>query len=835
MKISLRWLNDLVQVDDYYSKPEELGKILTAAGLELEAVENPGESLKSVVVGQIKVLGQHPNADRLTLCQVDVGDGTLRQIVCGAKNHKQGDKVAVALPGAVLPGNFAIKLSKIRDVESQGMLCSFSELGFAKESEGILILPAEAPVGVPFADYYCDILLEINVTPNRADCLSHLGLARELSATLNRPLKPQKVEFKTDSMSTQKAVKLSVKDIKNCPRYSGRLLQNIKVGPSPEAIRKRLEAVGMNSINNVVDITNYVMMELGQPMHAFDLDHLKGASVIIDKSVKGEKFISLDGTEYTLSGDELTIRDQDRAVCLAGVVGGKNSGVSDSTKNIFLESAHFAMDSVRRTSRRLGLQTDSAYRFSRGTDATQTVKALDLACSLLQKYAGATVAGDFYDEYPSPIKRQPIAVDTKYVEDRIGFPVTEADFGEWMKRIGCKVDEPKLLKLVPPSEKQYFNFLVTPPDFRSDIEMKEDLIEEFGRLQGYDKIPEVLPPFGGAPLKHADEYTFDGNLVRILEEEGFQQSINYGFIANKFQEEFMGARDGWAGTGLPTPAQAVGVRNPLNEDLNVMRLSLAPWLYKNFVHNARHGLTEGRLFENGFVFDKLVSTKGDEGYVQNQRLALLGWGKASGLWQKEKHLPYFDLKTGIENLCQRLRVGNPKGNLRAVSFQSLEFRPSEKLPSFLHPAQSAVIFCEGKNIGYIGAIHPKLLNDEKISYEAAIAEIDVSALRRGQPRPVKYQPISKLPSAERDFAFLVPVKVTASQISAEIRKASGAVLQSLEVFDVFEGGNLPEGFRSIAYRLVLQDPNETLGEAQLAKLQTDILSALEKKLSVKIR
>jgi phenylalanyl-tRNA synthetase beta chain len=821
MKISLRWLNDFIEVEDYFTKASELAKVLTDAGLEVEAVENPGETFKNVVVGHILKLERHPNADRLTVCQVDIGTGMPQQIVCGAKNHKQGDKVVASLPGAVLPGNFAIKKSKIRDVESNGMLCSEVELGLAKESPGIMILPADAPVGKPFAEYFGldDVIVEINITANRADCLSHLGLARELSALLNRPLKARKVEIKTDSsINTKKTVGLHVKDAKLCPRYTGRVLTDIKVGPSPDVIRKRLEAVGMNSINNVVDITNYVMMELGQPLHAFDLDQLKGAKVEIDRATKGEKFVSLDGTELTLTGDELTIRDQERAVCLAGVVGGKNSGVSDATKRVFLESASFAMDSVRRTSRHWGLQTDSAYRFSRGTDTNGAMAASELACSLLQKYAGAKIAADFYDEYPNPVKRAPIAITMKQVTDRLGYVSQSSEFSDWMKRIGCQVDG------------KGDSFSVTPPHYRSDIEMKEDLIEELGRLQGYDRIPEILPEFGAAPLPHAEEYNFEVTLGRVVESEGFHQAVNYGFIGSKYQKEFVGDVAGWTSTGLNMPPEPIAVRNPLNEEINVMRVSLVPWLYRNFLYNYRHGIVEGRLFESGHVFQKAGAE-----YQQSSRLALMGWGVAQGLWQKEKHNPYFDLKTALENILSRLKVGGPKGVLRSTLFQSLELRSAAQLPAFLHPAQSAVIFCEGKSVGYIGSIHPKLLADEKVNVEAAVAEIDVAVMRRGQPRPVKYQPISKLPSSERDFAFLVPKNVTAASVANEIKKAANQTLQSVEVFDVFEGGNLPEGFRSVAYRVVLQDPNTTLTESQLQTLQNDIVSSLEKKLGVRLR
>lgn len=821
MKISLRWIDDFVEVSDYMDRASELAKLLTAAGLEVEAVENPAEALKSVVVGRIEKLDRHPNADRLTVCQVDVGDGTVRQIVCGAKNHKAGDKVAAALPGAMLPGDFAIKKSKIRDVESQGMLCSESELGLKKESEGILILPADAPVGVEFAKYFGldDVLLEINVSPNRADCLSHLGLARELAALLNRPLKRREAAFKTDSsIGTKKSVRLEVKDVKHCPRYTGRVLTDVKVGPSPDLIRKRIEAVGMNSINNVVDITNYVMLELGQPLHAFDLDSISRGQVEVALSKPGEVFLSLDGSELKLTGDELTIRDAERAICIAGVIGGKNSGVSDKTTRVFLESAHFAMESVRRTSRRFGIQTDSAYRFSRGTDISAVMEASNLACSLLQKYAGAKVAADSYDDYPRALQRSPISITLAQLSDRLGYAAEGRGFTDWMKRIGCRV------------ELQGEAFLVTPPEYRADIEMKEDLIEEFGRLQGYDRIPEVLPLFGSVPLRHAEEFVFDGQVHRAMEDEGWNQAINYGFISAKFQNEFVGARSQWTATGLSIPENPVMLRNPLNEDLNAMRISLAPGLFRNAIYNFRHGMSDGRIYESGFVF-----RREEDGYVQSQHLALIGWGTSSGLWQRVKVEPYFDLKTAIENVCHRLRVGSPKGALKSVAFQSLEFRTTESLPQFLHPAQAAVIFCEGKNIGYVGSLHPRILAEEKFSASMAIAELNLAPLRRGQPRPLKYQAISKQPAVERDFAFLVPKAVTSAAIATEIRKIAGPLLQSSEVFDLFEGGNLPSDMRSIAFRLVFQDPQTTLTEPQLQTLQSDIVAGLDRKLGVRVR
>ena len=400
-----------MDVEEFFSKPEELGERLTQAGLELENLENLSESFHHVLVGCVEKLERHPQADRLTLCQVDVGEGNLRQIVCGAQNHKQGDKVVVALPGACLPGGFSIKKSKIRGVESLGMMCSDSELGQAEKSEGIKILPQEAKVGTSYAEYagLDDVVFELNVTPNRADCLSHVGLARELACILGRKVREPKVDVNVGTQSTKKVLEVELKSPDLCPRYAGRLVTGIKVGESPQWMKARLEAVGINPINNVVDVTNYVMLELGQPLHAFDREFIQGQKIIIDRAIKGEKFTTLDGTEVELTSEELTIRDSERAVALAGIVGGLNSGVVDQTKDIFIESAHFTQNAVRRTSRQLGIETDSAYRFARGTDPQGVEYALRRACHLMEQLTGGDSGIAIFTELPTltPSSRLP--------------------------------------------------------------------------------------------------------------------------------------------------------------------------------------------------------------------------------------------------------------------------------------------------------------------------------------------------------------------------------------------------------------------------------------------
>lgn len=469
------------------------------------------------------------------------------------KITKKGDKVAVALPGAVLPGDFKIKKSKIRGEESHGMLCSEKELGLTTEpSEGILILPQEAPVGESFASYYNldDVLMELSVTPNRADCLSHWGVARELSTLLAQECRLSKKELKKSDLSTLKTIELKVMEPDMCPRYAGRLIQNVKVGPSPQWLKTKLESVGLNSINNIVDVTNFILMELGQPLHAFDVSQLQGRKIVVDKSKKGEKFQTLDGTELTLTGEELMIRDGQRPVAMAGVIGGLNSGVTESTTDLFIESAYFSQKTVRRSSRHFGIETDSAYRFARGTDPEGVIKALNRACEWIQELAGGEVAQDYYDEYPHPIHKKSIPISREFVEKKMGYTVQAQDFVNWMSRLGCEVEG---------DEKQWW---VKAPAFRWDLNDDVDLVEEYARLYGYENIPEILPPLNHEPTLQEKSFFQSQEVQKQMVGLGYSQAMNYHFISSRWTEEFLEDRSQWALLGVPTPDSLVALKNP---------------------------------------------------------------------------------------------------------------------------------------------------------------------------------------------------------------------------------------------------------------------------------
>lgn len=808
MKISLSWLNEYVDIKDFFAKPEDLANQLIAAGLEVESIENQKQKFNHVVIGQIVELGRHPNADKLTLCQVNVGGKSLSQIVCGAKNHKQGDKVVVALPGAILPGDFAIKLSKIRDVESQGMLCSESELGLKSESEGIVILPTTAEVGASFAEHagLNDVLFEINVTPNRADCLSHMGLAREISCLLQRKFVAPKNSLKA-SVKIKNAIKVDLKNKELCTRYCGRTIQGVEVKQSPDWLKNRLQSVGLNSINNIVDVTNFVMLEFGQPLHAFDANSLTGQQIIVDNAKAGDKFKTFDGTELSLKGSELTIRDRDRAVALAGVIGGLNSGVTEATNTIFLESAHFNPKGVRRTARGLGIDTDSSYRFSRGTDPDSVVEAMNRAAELIVQVAGGEVSKDFVDEYPAPLKRKPIKVSQNTLSERLGYEVSISDFAKWMKRLHFEVkttDEVATVQV---------------PSFRVDIDIEMDLVEEYARLNGYDKIPESFPALQMAPSAHAVTFTAENVVGEKLRSQGFFEARNYSFVNPSWQKKLVNQKS-FLASGLDVGGEVIAVRNPLSEETSVMRQSLLPGLIKNLLHNYNHGVLSGRLFELGYVFGRSVGGE----FQQNHRLALIGWGSSLNLWKKENPPTVLELKSALDGVLRQLQVTG--------QWKSLD---GGLIPEVTHPGQFATLFLEGRNIGFIGTLHPSLKAENKIRVDVAVAEIDLTSLMRGQPRRPKIEKLSKYPSVDRDLALLMPQDQPIGDVLREVEKAGAPMLRWLKVFDIFTGQGIPEGQKSVAIRYQLQDLEATLSDEKLGEVNAKILQALDKKFSIRPR
>lgn len=797
MKISLNWLSEYIDLADYRSKIDELSNILTAAGLEVEGVTDQKAQFQNVVIAKLLEVGKHPDADKLTLCKVDTGEAQPRQIVCGATNHKTGDYVVAALPGAVLPGDFAIKKSKIRGVESLGMLCSKKEVGLSNESDGVIVLKDGKP-GALFSDVFNlnDVIIEINVTPNRADCLSHLGLAQELSALLDRPVKKPVANLKLGKFKTTDSVKVNLLAPERCPRYAGRSIKGVKVGPSPAWLVQRLESVGLRTINNVVDVTNFVMLEYGQPMHAFDATQIKGSEIIIRNSQKGEKFTALDGTDLNLTGEELVIADKERAVALAGVIGGKNSGVSDATTELFVESAFFAAQGVRRTSRRFGIDTDSGYRFARGVNPGQTAEALDRACDLMVQVGGGEVASDFHDVYPKPIVKEAITVDVPAVAKRLGYEIKDADFFAVMKRLGCKVEGSK----------------VTPPLHRWDISIPEDLVEEYARVYGYDNLNERLPKLVDEPTRHTPEYLQIRHVTDILVGQGFEQAVNYAFLNKTLQNQILyGAQEGH-------DSDEIKVKNPVSEDFAVMRKSLLPSLAQNVSHNCRHGNLSGQIFEIG----RRHFYKKDGTYGEDHAVSFALWGSEQALWSKTVPAVY-RLKSYIENLLQAL-----------APTARVQWKSAEDLRSLFHPSQAVDLIFQGKKIGTLGSVHPLEAKIMDVRGDAAFAELDFAPLFENT-KLAKFKSIAAYPAVEKDVNFVMAKSLKASEVEKEITRAGGQLLQKVSVVDLYDGQGIVEGQRSLTFRMVFQSPERTLADEEVMKLFTGIIDSVSQKLAVQLR
>jgi phenylalanyl-tRNA synthetase beta chain len=826
MRLSLRWLNDFVDVKEFMRDPQSLAKLLTGAGLEVEGIEDQGKVFGHVIVGHILEKGKHPNADRLSLCQVATGDGVVHQIVCGAQNHNTNDRVVVALPGAVLPGDFSIKHSKIRGVESGGMLCSEKELGLKKEgeSEGILILPTDAPIGKPFAEYMGldDVLMDLKVTPNRADCLSHYGLALEIGCLLGREVKRPNAEIKAGGWQSE--IGVEIKDAELGPRYAGRMVKGVKVGASPDWLRRRLEAVGLKSINNVVDVTNYVMMEMGQPLHAFDVREIKGGVIEVARAKSGEAFTTLDGTDLKLDGTELTIRDRERAVALAGVIGGKNSGVNETTTAVFIESAYFTPGAVRRTMRKFGLDTDSGYRFARGINPETTADVLDRATALMIEVAGGEASANRLDVYPAPVPRPEINVNVATVEARLGYKVEAVEFEMWMKRLGGE------LKQISPGQYRFVS-----PAHRKDLLIEMDLVEEFARLNGYDKLLDTLPSGSFSPATHDEIAVLQMRVRRQLKGYGCLEAVNYAFTGDRYQKEFLGDVQKIRDAGLLVQDDDVRIVNPLNEEINVMRRSLLPGLYRNVLSNFRGGNELGRLFETGVSVHRTVNGRSERypgtGFGEELRLGFAFWGGEVDLWgRKEAAEVTMILKGVLESFWTSFGLSS----LKVVAFES------GMAPSFLHPGKSAVVMLEGEPVGFLGAVHPSRLAQDKIRVGVSVAELSLEKMAAAVKAP-RFKEVSTFPSAERDIAFVAGKEVAAGAMVELIQKtargldAQGRILQGLKVFDVFEGASLGDGKRSVAIRMTFQSLESTLSDDAVNELKGKLVDAVCQKLGAVVR
>ncbi|MBF0369175.1 MAG: phenylalanine--tRNA ligase subunit beta [Magnetococcales bacterium] len=806
MKLTHHWL--LTHLDSDLS-PREIGDKLTMAGLELDSLVDLAQGLEKVQVGQLESVERHPNADRLTLCRVRVGegDGETLPIVCGATNHKIGDKVAVAGVGAKLPNGLKIKKGKIRGEVSEGMLCSVAELGLAESAEGILILPEETPVGSPIADALGrnDVLFELDLTPNRGDCLGVRGVARELAALEAGKMRPLDI---APGPWNEDGADVVIDDSEGCPRYAGRIIRGVKVGPSPEWLQQRLESVGLRAINNVVDVTNFILLDMNHPMHAFDLNQLS-LPIVVRRAVAGETLTTLDGEKRTLTDQMTLIADQKRPLALAGILGGEESGVVEKTTDIFLEAAYFNPIRTARTGRKLGIHSDSRHRFERGIDPEGLKKAMDRATALIVELAGGEIQPatlvDSGQWQPTP----PIPFRYERANQLGGIDLTAERIQGMLDRLGCRLVE-NSGKAQDSAGVAYYQ----APPFRHDLKREEDLVEEIVRLYGYDQVPSKLP-VGAAESMPADPLKEQAQRTRrVLSGMGYLETINYAFISAERQGQFDPDH-------TPIPLQ-----NPISEEQGVMRTTLIAGLLETAARNLSRGNHDLHLFEMGRIF--LPDAQGN--LVEVERLAGLVSGSATG---RNWHTPardcdFFDLKGDLEAL------------LTALSHPSPHFTPGG--PDFLHPGQKAELVLAGKkgpkknqkSIGWIGQLHPRLQESLDASQPLFIFELDCSPLLTPTQERGKEE-MSRFPAVDRDFAFLVPQEVPARDFLEEIASVDPSLIKEVTLFDLYTGKHVPEGQKSLALGVVFQAPDRTLKDAESQELAQRITTRMAERFSATLR
>ncbi len=789
MKFSEQWLRS-------WTNPaldtQALAEKLSLSGLEVDGIEPAAGAFRGVVVAEILSCERHPDADKLQVCQVSTGNETV-QIVCGAPNARAGLKAPLAVVGAELPGDFRIKKARLRGVESFGMLCSARELGLSEDHAGLMELPADASVGEDLRAYLQldDSIIDVDLTPNRADCLSIAGMAREVAAFTGSPLEPPAMQPVT--VESDARFEVALQSPQDCPIYLGRVIEGLDLSAqTPLWMQERLRRSGIRAIAPAVDVTNYVMLELGQPLHAFDLDRLRGR-INVRRARAGEELVLLDGKTVTLNEDYLLIADEEKPLAIAGIMGGEHSGVSEQTTRVFLECAWFRPASIMGKARDLGLHTESSHRYERGVDLQLQQQAIERATELLLAIAGGRAG---------PVVQ---ALDESHVPRQAQVRLRKARL---TRILGTELDAAEVegifdrLGFAPQADAE--GWTVTAPSWRVDIAIEEDLVEEVARVHGYNQLP-VRAPGGRLRMDTVSEHRVEDRVIRqLLVDLGYQECINYSFIPAKEV------------AALGHESLGIALANPLSEDMAVMRTSLLPGLMATLDANRKRQQERIRLFETGACFLR------DAEEEQPLRLGMLLTGPAEPEnWANDRRLAdFFDLKGDVEALL-------------SLSRGALDFAVPEQVEPWLHPGKSAHIIREGQVVGWLGALHPAYQQRWKIKGEVLAMEVDLAALR--QTVPPKYQPISPYPSIRRDLALLVPQGIRWQTVEEEIWALAGETLRQVKIFDLYTGGNIEKGCTSIAIGLILQEDSRTLLDEDADRIIQQVVNGLQEKFHIQLR
>lgn len=819
MNVSYNWLKDYL---DFDLSPDETAKALTSLGLEVEGVEEVETikgGLKGLVIGEVLTCAEHENSDHLHVTTVNVGEAEPLQIVCGAPNIAAGQKVVVATVGAVLYNGdeeFKIKRSKIRGIESFGMICSAQEIGVGTSHEGTIELPLEAKVGTLASDYYginSDFLISVDITPNRVDAASHYGVARDLAAYLKQNGKAYKLtkpsidSFKIDDAQTN-GIKVTVEDTDACPRYAGLTIKGVTVTESPKWLQDRLNIIGLRPINNVVDITNYVLHELGHPLHAFDVKHIAGEHIIVKKLSQGTKFVTLDEVERTLDENDLMICNEKEGMCIGGVFGGLDSGVTESTIDVFLECAYFKPMSIRKTARRHGLSTDSSFRFERGADPNDTLYVLKRTALLIQEVAGGKIVGEIEDHYPTPIANAKVNLSYDKINKYIGNDIPEAVVKSILESLEIEI------------EKEVEGVLsLSVPTYRSDVKRDVDVIEDILRVFGYNNIElnEQVQSNLSYQTTTDRSYELQNVISDMLSGGGFNEIMNNSLTKEEYYKE----------SELYPAANCVRILNALSADLSVMRQTLLYGGLESIAYNRNRKNPNIKFYEFGNCYFYDQSKKSEDNilkeYSEDFHLGLWMSGNLisdSWLHADEKSTVY-QLKAYVENILIKL------GLRGKYSFEQIA---NEVYSSGL------VIKIQNKELGTLGIVNKQKLKKQDINTEVYYAELSWSALMREAAKQiVNFSDISKFPIVERDFALLVDKNITFAQIEQLAYKADKKLLKEVKLFDVYEGKNLPEGKKSYAVKFLIQDEEKTLKDSQIDAIMQKIQKSLEHQLGAQLR
>ena len=820
MNISYNWLKDYL---DFDLQPNEVAAALTSIGLEtggVEEVQTIKGGLEGLVIGEVLTCVEHPNSDHLHITTVNVGGAEPLQIVCGAPNVAAGQKVVVAVNGTKLYDGdecFTIKRSKIRGVESNGMICAEDEIGIGTDHAGIIVLPAEAIVGTPAKEYYnvkSDYVLEVDITPNRVDATSHFGVARDLAAYLKQ--NGQSAELKRPNVAGFKvedeapAIDVVVENTEACLRYSGVTIKNVTVKESPEWLQNRLKVIGLRPINNVVDVTNYILHGVGQPLHAFDADKVKGNKVIVKSAVEGEKFVTLDGVERTLTARDLMICNAEEPMCIAGVFGGLDSGVTEQTQNVFLESATFHPTWIRKTARRFGLNTDASFRFERGLDANQTMDVLKYAALLIQEVAGGTITGAVQDIYPSPVAPYRVELTYNKINTLIGkvIPV------ETVKSILASLE----MQIVSETEE---GLTIDVPVYRIDVQRDVDVIEDILRIYGYNNVEFSDSVKSNLSYQTPTDRSY--KLQNLISEQlcgcGFNEILNNSLTRSAYYDIL---------ETYPV-SHCVMLMNPLSADLNCMRQSLLFGGLESIEHNTKRKNGNIRFFEFGNCYNYTAENKKEDEtlaqFSEDYRLALWVTGnRVDNSWAhpNEKSSVY-ELKAYVENILVRLGV-----NLQSVIFGNLT--------NDIYSAALSITTRAGRQLGTLGIVNPKICKALDIDTEVYYAELSWTLLMKETKKSkVTFSEISKFPAVKRDLALLLDKSVKVADVKKIANESERKLLKEVTLFDVYEGKNLPAGKKSYAVSFYLQDEGKTLNDKQIDAIMKKIQTNLEQKLGAQLR